>query len=74
MGSSPISGLKMSDKKKDRRPLRHINIGAVFLAHQQGIVKGTPIHIEIGNKVNPLDFRPMSESGHKWNLKNVETK
>ena len=40
MGSSPISGLKMSEKKKDRRPLRHINIGAVFLAHQQGYKNG----------------------------------
>ena len=26
---------KMSDKKKDRRVLRHVNMGAVFLAHQQ---------------------------------------
>lgn len=38
--------------KKDRRVLKHINMGAVFLAHQQGYVEGKPCKLACeGDKV-----------------------
>ena len=45
---------KLMDKKNERKVLRHVNVGAQFLAHQKGIVKGDPIHMEVGDKVFPL--------------------
>ena len=31
----PVEPTKMSEKKKDRRVLKYVNVGALFLAHQQ---------------------------------------
>ena len=48
----------MSEKKKDRRVLKNINIGSVFLAHQRGYVVGAPNSMEVGDKV-------MTEEEHR---------